>query len=106
MAFKFVKGSDVDVVVQIIDAQTKLPFNLTGFTSATALFPKDDGLGFPVTNVSVLSEDLGKLRISMTDTDTLQLLEAGTSFQVTVDQGTKRTIVLFNEAIEILAPLF
>lgn len=107
MAFKFVKGSDVDVVVQILDAVTKVPFNLAGYTSATGFFPKDDEVSsVPITNVTVMSQDLGKLRLSLTDADTAQLLAGGTNFQVTVDQGTKRTIVLFENSIEILAPFF
>lgn len=104
--YKFVKGSDVEITVNMIDKKTKAPYNLLGFTGATATFPNSDGTTLNVPG-TLLSEDLGRIKFSLTDSQT-DLLQEGTdqSIQMTVDQGTKRTISILDAALDIFPKLF
>lgn len=100
-----VKGSDVLLHVQIVDHDTKEPFNLNGLVNAIAKFANTDGTTLSITGVLV-SADCGKLDFPLTAAQTA-LLASGElqSFQVTITKSGEIKVVLFPEALEILEQL-
>lgn len=103
MAFKFVKGSDVTITIQMIDKATKLPYQLSDFTAATGYLPKDDNSTYLAVSGSLESEDLGKLKFVINETDSAGLLAGDAiDMQVDVDQSTKRTIFVLEGKLQVL----
>jgi hypothetical protein len=100
-AYSFVKGSDVTITVQVKDKDTKVPYALTGFTSATLFIKKDDNTYLSATG-TLVSSDLGKLSFTINETDS-DTLRAGTKLdiQLTVNQGSTKTNFLINEMLSI-----
>ncbi len=105
-SISIVKGSDVTLTVNLTDKATKEPYSLAGFTGASGYLPGANGVAV-VAPGSVVSSDRGILQFPFSDTLTA-LLEAGEGrdFQVIVDQGTTRRIVLFEEAVNVLDQIF
>lgn len=91
---EIVKGEDTILIVQILD-ENEDPVSLAGFTDATAFFSG----GVEATG-SVVSSDLGKLSFPISDTDTADLVAGDEeSFEVEINQGTTKTIVLFEKML-------
>lgn len=102
MAFKFVKGSDVAITVQIVDKATKLPYQLSDFTSATGYLQKVDS-EFLAVSGSLVSEDLGKVKFQVNETQSADL-QAGdeVDMQIGIDQGIVRTIFVLKGKLQII----
>lgn len=103
---KIVKGQDRSITVQLVKESDGLPYSLADFTAATGYFPKADLTALAVSG-SLVSSDLGTIKFVMTETDTLDL-KAGEdqSFEVEVDQGATKTIVQFEDSLDVFERLF
>lgn len=106
---KIVKGSDVLVTVQLIDKNscTQSPFSLTGFTGCTGYFDQQDSDTALAATGSLVSADLGKVQIPLSETQT-DLLEAGEEldFEVVVEKGSDTIIAQILGKLEVRDRLF
>lgn len=103
MGIKFVKGSDVNIAIQLVDKTTKEPFSLVGFTGATGYFAAEDGGECIAVTGSLVSADCGKLSFIL-DEATTPLLAAGDAqdLEIIVDKGLDRTITQILGQMEIV----
>jgi len=101
-----IKGSDTKIVVTVIDKATKEPYSLAGFTSATGFLSNTDATTLAVTG-TLLSSDLGKIQFEIDEVSTALLASGDAqSMEVVIDQGTTRSIVQFDQVLDIRDRLF
>ena len=104
---KIIKGQDRTITVQMVKASDKTPYSLDGFTGATGYFPQADSTDGLAVSGQLVSEDLGTIKFVMSESDTA-LLAAGEDqgFEVEFDQGSTKTIVQFEEKLDVFDRLF
>lgn len=104
---QIIQGEDISFAVTLTDKNTSQPFNLAGFTGATAYFAAASG-GSPLWSVgSLLSADLGKVQFGLNEIVTAGL-ETGDelNIEIHVDQGATRTIAQILGKLSVVAQLF
>jgi hypothetical protein len=101
-----VQGSDINLVITILDKNTGKVFPLTGLTAASVSFKNADNTTL-TKSATVKSSDRGELECSLTKTDTAAL-EPGDSqdIKITIDQGTKRSIAQPKGVLAVEAAVF
>ena len=108
---KIIRGEDATVIVDITkrtacDDGSSEPFKLDGFTSATAYLAKDGG-GTVTASGTLVSEDLGRLSFTFSDTDTaLLLVDDSVDMEVVINRGTVRSIAQIIGKIDVVDKLF
>lgn len=111
MSVKIVQGEDRDISIRLQLSPNNEPFDLQGTTDARVRFQKVD---FSIleksltTGVQLLDPlVLGKIRVHLTDADTL-LLRPGEfqDIEVEITKGTETTICQLREVLTVQARLF
>lgn len=101
-----VQGETKDIIVRLLNKDTKDPLDLTGAT-LTAKLPKEDGTALSITP-SVLSAVAGKLKVAISDTNSALLkADENQSFEVHVTTASSaKHIVQFLKILTVKPKLF
>ncbi len=110
MGLKIITGTDVSLTLYIRDSEDQ-PYSLSGATEIAVKFAKNDDSALvkllSLAEVVVASASLGKLTLSLTDSDTA-LLKVGAlqDFECVIDIGSTRKIASFDGLLEVVAKQF
>jgi hypothetical protein len=98
-----IRGEDKTLTVRIVKNSDGEPYDLTGYTTISALFKKQDGTTLTKTtptDITIVGNAvLGKIQISLTDSETLLLKKGTMSFDVQIDSGTIRRLVTYENKL-------
>lgn len=104
-SFTLIKGSDIEIIVDLVNKATRQPVALDGFEGATGYFAKEGS--WYAASGGLHSSDRGqvKLVIPRADSATIDAMPDGADIEVQVDKSGKRIIAQILGSVMIVDSL-